>query len=169
MKINRRVSEDGRRTCCSTGVTHRGALAVVSRLRLSVTVKPVSKRDISGTAERADGTQTCVRSAVSPPALPSVPSVPPGSSPSAQKRETKDRKNGGGGGNAELEECHFLFTTKGGGGCHRKVTGCLTPFLLPGCCQPPQAMMEGQTHSSFKYLPASPKSAAARHFLERPA
>lgn len=83
-----------------------------------------------------------------------------------QTRDKRQKENGGGGGNAELEECHFLFTTKRGEErVLQKVSGCLTPSLLPGCCQPPRAMMEGQTHASFKNLPASLAFVAARHIF----
>lgn len=83
-----------------------------------------------------------------------------------KKRQKTEREWRWRGGNAELEECHFLFTTKRGEErVSQKVSGCLTPSLLPGCCQPPRAMMEGQTHTSFKNLPASLAFVAARHIF----
>lgn len=103
--------------------------------------------------------------------LPSPPApvqlITISTNPNQKKKKTKDRKRMEvEGGMLSSRNAIFCLQPKGGKReCHRKCQGALTPSLLPGCCQPPRAMMEGQTHTSFKNLPASLAFVAARHIF----
>lgn len=132
----------------------------------------VSQPDISWMTSHVDRTQTCIQPAIPTPALP--PTVPTSSSSQSaqtkknkqERRETKDRKRMDGGGgrgqNAELEECHFLFTTKRGKErVSEKVSGCLTPSLLPlmaGVVSPPRPCWKGKHTHPLRICPLQPES-----------